>query len=88
MLHKIYFVYILTNKYKNVFYTGVTSNLQIRTWQHKTKYFDGFSNEYNLDRLVYYEIFEDINYAIKREKRLKKWYKEWKIDIINKFNPT
>jgi len=52
------------------------------------KYYDGFSKKYNLDRLVYYEIFDDINLAIRREKRLKRWCREWKTKVINEFNPT
>ncbi len=88
MLHKQYYVYVLTNKYKNVFYVGITSDIQGRMWEHKTKTYCGFSAKYNLNRLVYYEIFEDVDEAIRREKRLKKWPRDWKKKIVSEFNST
>lgn len=80
-------VYILTNKWNKVLYTGVTSDLVKRIWQHKNKTFGGFTKKYNLDKLVYYEFFEDITLAIKREKKIKAGSRQKKIDLINKFNP-
>ena len=82
-----YYVYILTNKYKTVFYTGVTNDLCRRTLEHKMKVSDGFSEKYNADCLVYYELFFNIIDAIKREERLKRWKRKWKMDLIENFNP-
>ena len=58
-----------------------------RVYEHKNKFVDGFSKKYNLTKLVYYELFDNIEDAITREKRLKKWNRDWKIELINKFNP-
>ena len=82
------YIYIVTNKKHGVLYTGVTSNLIKRIFEHKNKMVNGFSKKYNLDKLVYYEIFEDIYIAIQREKQIKKWYRSWKIDLISNFNPN
>ncbi len=87
MKEKQFYVYILTNKAYGVFYVGVTSNLIKRVYEHKNELADGFSKQYKLKMLVYYEIFEDAENAIKREKRLKRWSREWKIEAINNFNP-
>jgi putative endonuclease len=67
---------------KNSIYIGVTNDLQIRVKQHKTKFTEGFTSKYNCIHLVYFESFNDINIAIKREKQLKKWNREWKNEII------
>ena len=69
------YVYILTNGYNNVLYTGVTSDLKGRVYQHKRKEVDGFSKKYNLNKLVYYEVAESIESAIAREKQIKGWLK-------------
>ena len=82
-----YYVYILTNKYKTVFYTGVTNDLYRRTLEHKAKINHGFSEKYNADNLVYYEYFSNIIDAIKREERLKRWNRKWKMELIETFNP-
>ena len=82
-----YWVYILTNKYNNVFYVGVTSNLNRRVVEHKMMLHKGFTEKYMVNKLVYFEHFTDIDFAISREKRLKKWNKEWKLRIIKKENP-
>ena len=82
-----YYVYILTNKYKTALYTGVTNNLYRRTLEHKMKVHQGFAEKYNTDILVYYELFYNIESAIKREKRLKRWKRKWEMDLIEKFNP-
>lgn len=68
-------------------YTGVTSDLEQRVWQHKTGAFQGFSSKYKVVNLVYYEEFSDIEVAIKREKQLKKWRREKKLVLIEKNNP-
>jgi len=87
MQTNLFFVYIITNQPFGVFYVGFTSNLPKRIYEHKHGVVDSFSKKYNLKTLVYYEIFEDAENAIKREKRLKKWSREWKIKAINEFNP-
>ena len=87
MEKSLYFVYMLTNKNNNVFYTGVTSNLVKRVFEHKTKAVDGFSKRYNLTKLVYYEVSDNIENAIKKEKQIKNWHREWKINKIKETNP-
>lgn len=81
------FVYILTNAHNTTLYIGVTNNLLRRTFEHKEKFNSGFTKKYNLTKLVYYEIFSDIDNAILREKKLKGGSRQSKIDLINKFNP-
>ncbi|MGC9169096.1 MAG: GIY-YIG nuclease family protein [Desulfurella sp.] len=81
------FVYIMTNKYNSVLYTGVTSNLAKRVYQHKNKTIEGFTKRYNIVKLVYYEAFDDIAEAIKKEKQIKGKTRQKKIDLINAFNP-
>ncbi|WP_436836596.1 GIY-YIG nuclease family protein [Paraglaciecola arctica] len=80
-------VYIITNRYNTTLYIGVTSNLIKRIYQHKNKLVKGFSAQYNLDKLVYFECFEDMENAITREKRLKVWKRDWKNRLINEMNP-
>jgi len=82
-----YYVYIITNYEQTTLYIGITSNLAKRIYEHKYKLVDGFSKKYNLQYLVYYEIHNDVNIAITREKLIKKWKKQWKIDLIKKVNP-
>ena len=80
-------VYILTNKPRGVMYTGVTSNLTRRLWQHQHKQIDGFTKKYNADRLVWYETHNEIYAAITREKQIKKWNRDWKIELVESVNP-
>ncbi len=82
-----YYVYILTNKINTVFYIGVTSNLIKRVYEHKQKFVEGFTEMYNVDKLVYFECTNDIESAIKREKQLKNWHRDWKINLIKEKNP-
>ena len=77
-----YYLYILTNKKNGVLYIGVTNNLERRMFEHKNKLVKGFSYRYNLDKLVYLEVFQYVEDAIKREKNMKKWKREWKINLI------
>ncbi len=84
---KAYYVYILASKRNGTLYTGMTSDLLRRTYEHKEEITEGFSNEYSVKILVYYEIFSDPENAIKREKRIKKWNREWKLNLIEKSNP-
>ena len=82
-----YCVYMMTNKHLNVLYTGVTNDLRRRVNEHKEKKFDSFSKKYNLEFLVYYEEFYDINQAINREKQIKAGSRKKKDDLIAKMNP-
>ncbi len=85
---KQYYVYILFNKRNGTLYIGVTRNLKNRIWQHKNKAIDGFTKKYNVDKLGYYEIFNDVNMAIAREKQLKAGNRQKKIDLIEINNPN
>ena len=80
------FVYILTNKNNTTLYIGVTSNLIKRIYEHKNKLVDGFTKKYNLNKLVYFESLDNITAAIEREKQLKNWHRNWKINLITEFN--
>ena len=80
-------VYILTNKRNGTLYIGVTSNLIQRIWQHRNKLTDGFSLKYKVTRLVYFELHQEIEQSILREKQLKKWNRKWKLGLIEKHNP-
>jgi putative endonuclease len=82
-----YYVYILTNKNNKVLYIGVTNDLERRIYEHKNKLVEGFTKKYNLNKLIYYEMTEDISSAIEREKQLKNWHRDWKINLIKSFNP-
>ena len=86
-MEKQYYVYILTNKNNSVLYTGVTNNLKRRVYEHKEKLVPGFTEKYNIVKLVYYEICEDVNSAISREKKIKGGSRQKKIDLINGMNP-
>jgi putative endonuclease len=79
-------VYILASKRNGTLYIGVTSDLIKRIYEHKHKLVDGFTKQYSVDRLVYYELYDDMSEAIKREKQLKNWKREWKIALIEKCN--
>jgi putative endonuclease len=81
------YVYIMTNKNNTVLYTGVTSDLQKRVWQHREELVEGFTKRYNVAKLVYYEICPDMLSAIAREKQLKGGSRQKKVDLINGLNP-
>lgn len=83
-----YFVYILASKIGGTLYIGVTNNLVRRVYEHKTDAVDGFTKQYSVHRLVYFEQFDDIENAIQREKRLEKWNRAWKIRLIEESNPN
>ncbi len=88
--YHIYYVYIITNKFRSTFYIGMTNNLRIRLQQHKDNIElakKTFASKYNLNFLVYYEKFTWVNEAIAREKELKKWRREKKLELIRSFNP-
>ncbi len=86
-MRKSYCVYILTNKYNRVLYTGVTSQLSGRVLQHKEKQSQGFTSRYNVNKLVYYESFGSPQEAIQREKQIKSGSRRKKIELVNKMNP-
>lgn len=87
MYGRSFFVYILTNKKDGVLYIGMTNSLIRRIQQHKSKEIEGFSKRYNLTKLVYYEIIDDVRSAITREKQMQAWKRQWKIELIEKENP-
>jgi putative endonuclease len=82
------YIYFMSNRYNKVLYVGITSNLIKRVWEHKNQVVDGFTKRYNLNKLVYYEIYDDIETAINREKQIKSWPRKKKIVLINAFNPS
>ena len=77
----------MTNYSQSSLYIGVTSNLQKRVWEHKNKVVVGFTEKYNINKLVYYELTDSIETAINREKQLKRWHRDWKINLIKEVNP-
>jgi putative endonuclease len=84
---KQYYVYIITNKAHSVLYTGITSNLKKRVYQHKEKIVEGFTKKYNVAKLVYYQIAQNAFAAISREKQIKAGSRSKKIELINSMNP-
>lgn len=87
-MEKKYYIYILASKRNGTLYVGVTSDIIKRVWQHKEKMIDGFTKRYVVDKLVYFEQFDDPEHAIKREKRIKKYPRKWKLNLIEKHNPN
>ncbi len=85
-MDKQYYVYIMTNKHNSVLYTGVTSNLLKRVFEHKEKMVDGFTKRYNITKLVYYEVFRDSYNAIAREKQIKAGSRKDKIELVERMN--
>jgi putative endonuclease len=83
---KQYYVYIMTNK-SGTLYTGVTNNLMRRVFEHKHHLIEGFTRKYNITRLIYYEVTDDVRLAIRREKQIKGWVREKKIALIDSMNP-
>ena len=80
-------VYILANQRNGTLYVGVTSDLVQRIWQHKNDVVEGFTKKYSVHMLVYFELHEDMESAIVREKRIKKWNRAWKLELIEGENP-
>lgn len=80
-------VYLLASKPRGTLYTGVTSNLIQRIWQHKSNLVEGFTQKYHVHQLVYYELHQDIAQATLREMQIKKWNRKWKIELIESVNP-
>ena len=84
---KQFYVYILASKPNGTLYTGVTSNLIQRVWQHKHDVIQGFTRKYNVKTLVYYEVHENAESALTREKKSKRWRRGWKLGLIENSNP-
>ena len=83
-----YYVYILASKRNGTLYLGITNDLTRRIYEHKSGNIEGFTKKYSVDKLVYFETTNDVNSAILREKILKKWKRQWKIELIEKINPN
>lgn len=86
-MNKKYFVYILASKKYGTLYIGITNNLIKRIYEHKNNLVEGFTKQYSVHNLVYLEEYASVEEAIKREKQLKKWNRDWKIRLIEKCNP-
>jgi len=84
---KQYFVYILCNGRISVNYTGVTDDLVRRIYEHKNKLTDGFTKRYNVDRLIYFEAYDDVHAALNRKKEIKSWRKDKKMRLVRDSNP-
>ena len=83
---KNYYIFILASKRNGTLYIGVTNDLIKRVYEHKNKLVEGYTKKYNIDMLVYYEVSENIESAIRREKQLKKWNRSWKLELIENSN--
>lgn len=81
------FIYIMSSQRNGTLYTGVTSDLKGRVYKHKAKVHKGFTKRYEVNKLVYYEGPMDIEYAIGKEKQIKKWRRQWKLNVIERMNP-
>ena len=84
---KTYYIYIFASKRNGTLYIGITNDLTRRIFEHRTGLINGFTKKYSVNKLVYFESTNDVNAAILREKRLKKWKRQWKIELIEKSNP-
>lgn len=85
---KLWYIYIMTNKPNGVLYVGVTNDIDARVQEHKTKVFrKSFTARYNCDKLVYFEEYKNGSDASKRERQMKKWKRDWKINLIEEMNP-
>ena len=83
---KRYYVYMITNKHNTVLYTGITGDLPKRVYEHKEKLVNGFTKKYNVDKIVYFESFENVDNEIQREKQIKNYSRKRKEELINEFN--
>jgi putative endonuclease len=87
-LASIYWIYVMTNEPRGVLYVGMTSDLPRRAFEHREGHLEGFTNRYNLNRLVYFEEHNEADVAARRERAMKRWRRDWKIELIERFNPT
>jgi len=88
MLDRSYYVYILASRRHGTLYVGVTNDLRRRVFEHKNDLVDGFTQKYKVKLLVWFEVTESVEAAMEREKQIKKWNRGWKIELIEKMNPT
>jgi putative endonuclease len=88
MPSRSFYVYLLASRKHGTLYLGVTNNLVRRVYEHKTKAVPGFTKRHNVDRLIWFEIYDDALTAIAREKELKKWRRDWKVRLIEESNPN
>lgn len=86
-MERKFYVYILSSKKNGTLYIGVTGNIEQRIFQHKNKISEGFTKKYNVTRLMYFEIHDTFDSAVTREKYIKNWSRQWKINLIEKSNP-
>ena len=84
---KRYYVYILAKEKNGTLYVGITNNLERRIWEHKNNLVKGFTEKYKIHNLVYYEVYGEIGMALYREKLIKRWPRNWKMNVIEKENP-
>jgi putative endonuclease len=82
-----FYIYILSSLHNRVLYIGVTTDLIKRVWEHKNKTIKGFTEKYNIDQLVYFEIYDNAEHALRRERTMKEWKRDWKIKLIETKNP-
>lgn len=85
-MEKNYFVYIMASLQNKVLYVGITNDLARRVYEHKEGLVEGFTKKYHVKKLIYFECFNDVQEAIRREKCLKRWKREWKEDLVNSMN--
>ena len=83
-----YYIYIMTNKKRGTLYIGVTNDILRRSYEHKNELMRGFTKQYKLHKLIYIEEFQYVEEAIMREKQLKRWHRQWKINLIESVNPS
>jgi putative endonuclease len=88
MLDRSYYVYILASRRHGTLYVGVTNDLRRRVFEHQNDLVDGFTQKYKVKLLVWFEVTESVEAAMEREKQIKKWNRGWKIELIEKMNPT
>ncbi len=85
---KLFFVYIMASGPRGVLYVGLTSDMAGRAWEHRERLFKGFTKRYGVDRLVYFERHDEAAAAAQRERAIKRWRRDWKIELIEQDNPT
>ena len=85
-MNKQFYIYIMTNAKHTALYTGVTNDLKKRVWEHKEKFVEGFTKKYHINLLMYYEVCENVESAISREKQIKAGSRQKKIELINSMN--
>lgn len=83
-----FWVYIITNRNNTTIYIGITNDLIRRIYEHRTELIDGFSKKYKLHKLIYFEEYPNAKAAIAREKQLKNWHRQWKVNLIKSSNPS